>query len=149
MQASESEEGHSQQTFFLMKTSFVFIFRRRLQDILVHMPSRCFQDVCKSSCKYVLKTSCKSVLKTCLRCLEDVLKTSYQNDVKTSSKQLQNDVKTSSKQLQDVLQRCLQDIFKTFLRHFIKLNYSCWHIFKKSLRYIQHVFGTYCEDDYL
>ena len=118
-----------------LKTSFVFIFRRRLQDVLIKTnmfalalrlqktswsrpiysswlyvfktSSRRFQDV--------FKTSCKNVFKTSSRRLQDVLK--------TSSKRLQdvlkNVFKTSSRRLQDVLQRYLQDVFKTY--HQVKL----------------------------
>ena len=72
--------------------------------------------------------------------------------LRTSSRHLQDDLKTSSKSLQDVLQRCLEDIFKTFSRRFIKLKFLLTRledIFKTSSRHIQHVFEKYCEDDYL
>ena len=71
------KEPTSQQTFVLMKTSFVFVFERRLdedeyifinhtssEDVLqdqyirlVHTSSRHLQDVFKTYRKYVLKTS--------------------------------------------------------------------------------------------
>ena len=107
-----------------LKTSFVFIFRRRLQDVLIktnmfalalrlqktssrrlgqdqyirlgHTSSRRLQDVFKKSCQDVSRR------------LQDVFKTSCKNVFKTSSRRLQ-----------DVLQRYLQDVFKTY--HQVKL----------------------------
>ena len=117
-----------------LKTSFVFIFRRRLQDVLIktnmfalalrlqktssrrlgqdqyirlgYTSSRRLQDV--------FKTSCQDVFKTFSRRLQDVLQ-----------KRLQDIFKTSSKHLQDVFKTSCKDIFKTFSRHIIKLNCSC------------------------
>ena len=78
----------AQQTFVMMKTSFVFVFRRRLQDVLI-------------------KTN---IIVLVIR-LQDVFK--------TFSRRLQDVFKTSSRRLQDVLQRSLQDVFKTY--HQVKL----------------------------
>ena len=77
----------------VLKTSFVFVFRRRLAKTSL----RHFQDV--------FKTSCKSVFKAFSRRLQEVLKTSSRHLAKTSSRRLQYVFKTFS--------RCLQDIFKT------------------------------------
>ena len=84
--------------FVLMKTSFVFVFRRRLQDVLI-------------------KTN---MFALALR----LQKTSWSRPIysswlyvfKTSSRRL---AKTSSRHLQDVLQGCLQDVLKTY--HQVKL----------------------------
>ena len=96
-------------TFVLMKTSFIFVFRRRLnQDkyiCLSHSPS---EDVFKtfwsrpiySSWPYVFKTSC-----------QDVFKTSCKNVFKTTSRSLQNVFKTSWK-----------DAFKRFWKRIIRSN---------------------------
>ena len=51
----------------------------------------------------VLKISLQDVLKTSWRCLEDVLKTSW--------RRLENVVKTSGKRLQEVLPRRLEDVW--------------------------------------
>ena len=77
----------------VLKTSFVFVFRRRLQDVLI---------------KTNVVALFTRLQKTSSRRLQDVLK--------TSSKRL---AKTSSRHLQDVFQRCLQDVFKTY--HQVKL----------------------------
>ena len=77
---------------------------------LGHTSSRRLQDV--------FKTSCKNVFKTSSRRLQNVFKTSW----KTSSRHLQDVFKTScksvfktsSRRLQDLLQRYLQDVFKTY-----------------------------------
>ena len=70
----------------VLKTSFVFVFRRRLQD--------------------VFKTSSRRLVKTSSRRFQDVFK--------TFSRRLQNVFKTSSRHLQYVLQRHLQDDFKAY-----------------------------------
>ena len=111
-----------------MKTSFVFIFKRRLQDVLIKtniftllirlqkMFLRRLKDVLSkanySSWPYTFKTSS--------RCFQDIFKIFYKNVFKTSSGRLQDIFKTSSKLLQDALQKRLQDVFKT----------SCKNVFK-------------------
>ena len=88
---------------------------RRLQGVL----PRCLQDV--------FRTSSRRLAKIYSRRLQNVFKKSYKNVFKMSSRHLQNLFKTSSKRLaktssrylQDVLQRCLQDVFKTY--HQVKL----------------------------
>ena len=93
-----------QQTFVLTKTSFVFVFRRRLQDVFIktnifalairlqktssrrlgqdqyirlgHTSSRRLQDVFKTSCKNVFKTSSA-------RLLRDVFSTFLRRTAKT------------------------------------------------------------------
>ena len=145
----------------VLKTSFVFVFRRRLdQDEYVHLSLMSSEDVFKtswwrpiySSWLYVFKTSSRRLAKTSSRHLQDVFKTYYQVKVflpsqhsswwrrledvfrlrlqKTSSRRLQDVlVKTNifvlAIRLQDVLQKGLQDIFKTSSRRIIKLNCSC------------------------
>ena len=145
--------------------SFVFVFRRRLQDVLIKTnmfnlalrlqktSSRRFQKVSSKSSKYskysscpyafktfsksfqeVFKTSCKNLFKTSSRCFEDifrmfcldVFKTSLKrlhnvlkNVFKTSLRRLQDVLKTSSRHRQDVLQKYLQEVFKTY--HQVKL----------------------------
>ena len=88
----------------LIKTN-IFIFIIRLENVFKTF-SRCPQEVFKTS-----------------RRLKDVFKTSYKNVFKTSSRPLakvscQGALKTSSKDLQNLLQRCLQDIFKAFPRRY-------------------------------
>ena len=84
----------TQQTLVLMKTSFVFVFRRRLQKT----SSRRLQDVLIKTNILVLVIRLQDVFKTFSRRLQDVFK--------TSSRHLQDVFKTSSGHLQDV--------FKTF-----------------------------------
>ena len=70
---------------FVLKTSFVFVFRRRLDQN-----------------EYVRLTYSSS---------EDVL---VKTNIFVLAIRLQDVFKTSSKCLQGVLQRCLQDVFKTY-----------------------------------
>ena len=138
----------SQQTFVL-KTSFVFVFRRRLdQDEYVRLSLTSSEDVFKtswpgpiytswpyifktSSRRYqdIFKTSCKNILKTSSTRLLDILKTSskhlQESVFKTSSRRLENVFKTSSRGFEDVFKTSCKDLFKTFSRRIIKLNCSC------------------------
>ena len=119
--------------------SFVFIFRRRLQDVLIktnmftlalrlqktssrrlgqdqyihlgHTSSRRFEDVFKTSSRHLVKTSSRRLAKTSSRRFEDVFK--------TSSRHLQDVFKTFS--------RLLQEIFKTSSRQWLLLRFnSCF-----------------------
>ena len=133
----------------VFKTSFVFVFRRRLQDVFkrfwsrrIYSPeskifkshtssrrlqdvfkmfSRRLQDVFKTSCQDVFKTSSRHLAKTSSRRCQDVFKTSW----KRIQDIFRNVFKTSSRCLQDVLKTSCKDIFNTFSRCIIKLNCSC------------------------
>ena len=105
-----------------LKTSFVFAFRKRLQDVLIktnifailirlrktssrrrdqdqyirlgHTSSRHFQDIFKTSSRRLAKMSLKSLEDVLQKRLQDIFKTSYQDVFKTSSRCL---AKTSSR----------------------------------------------------
>ena len=94
---------------YVFNTSFVLVFRRRLQDVLIKTNiftlairlqkvslRHLYQD------KYIRFGHTSSI--------QDVFKT-FTRIFKTSSRRLP---KTSSRHLQEILQRYLQDIFKTF-----------------------------------
>ena len=111
----------------VLKTSFIFIFRRRLQDVFIktniHFTHASSEDVLIKTNILVLVILPQDVFKMSSRRLQDVLK-AYCQDV----------FKTSSRHLQDVLKNFyvfktssiyLQDVFKTFSRRIIKLNCSC------------------------
>ena len=125
-----------------MKTSFVFVFPRRLQDVLIktniftlpidlqktslrrlvqdqyirlgHTSSRRLQDV--------FKTSARRLARTPSRRLQDVFKTSSRRLAKRSSIRLQDIFKTSSRRFKDVFRTSWKVIFKTFPRRIIELN---------------------------
>ena len=106
----------SQQIFALMKTSFAFISRRRLQDVLIKTNIfALFIRLQKTSWWRTIYSSWSYVFKR------------FQDNFKTSSRQLQDIFKTTSRHVQDillghhqdVLQICLQDVFKT--HHQVKL----------------------------
>ena len=79
-----------------LKTYFVFVFRRRLdQDKYVRLSLTSSEDVLVKTNIFVLAIRLQDVFKTFSRRLQDVFKTSC------------------------------KDIFKTFSRHIIKLNCSC------------------------
>ena len=97
---------NSQQTFIL-KTSFVFIFRRRLdQDKYVRLSLTSSEDVfkCLGQGQYIRLGHTSS------RRLQDVFKTSSRRLAKTSSRHLQDVFKTSS--------RRFENVFKTSSRRF-------------------------------
>ena len=99
----------------VLKKSFVFVFRKRLQDVLIKTnvfvliirlqktPSRHLQDVLVRANIFVLAIR-----------LQDVFKTSCKNVFNTSSRRLQGVLKTSCK-----------DVFKTFSRRIINLYCFC------------------------
>ena len=109
-----------------LKTSFVFIFRRRLEDALIKTNIFTLvirlQDVLIKTNIFVLVIRLQDVFKTSSR---GVFKTSSKNTFKTSSRHFQDVFKTSSRHLQDILLRRFQDAFKTFSRRIIKLDCSC------------------------
>ena len=88
----------------VLKTSFVFVFRKRLQDALVIRLQKTSSRVLKTSWSRPIY----SFGHTSLRRLQDVFK--------TSSRCL---AKTSLRHLQEVLRIYLQDVFKTY--HQVKL----------------------------
>ena len=93
-----------------MKTSFVFVLRRRVdqgeyiplsdtplddQDQYIrlgHTFSRRLQDFFKTSCEDIFKTSCQDVLKTSSKRLQNVLQQVLQGIFKTSWKDIFNTV---------------------------------------------------------
>ena len=106
-----------------LKKSFVFVFRKRLQDVLIKTnvfvliirlqktPSRHFQDVLVRANIFVLAIR-----------LQDVFKTSCKNVFKKLCKNVFN---TSSRRLQGVLKTSCKDVFKTLSRRIINLYYFC------------------------
>ena len=128
----------------VFKTSFVFVFRRRLKDVLIKTnistwvkrlqktSSRRLQDVLVKTNIFVLAIPLQDVFKTFSRSFQDVFKTScydvLRRVAKTSSRQIQNVFKTSSRRHENVFKtsfetssRHLQDVFKTFWRHLAKI----------------------------
>ena len=134
----------------VLKTSFVFVFRRRLdQDEYVRLSLTSSEDVLVKTNIFVLAIRLQDVFTTFSRRLQDVFKTSCkkvfktssrrpQDVLKTSSKRLQdvlkNVFKTSSRRLQDVLQRYLQDVFKTYHQVKLFLLTRLWEAFNTFLR---------------
>ena len=116
-----SFEDLTQQTFVLMKTLFVFVFKRRLQDVLMKTnPSkhllvfktswRRLQDMSRRRLQHVFSLT---ILRLPRR-FEDVLKTSWRSLAKTSWRRFQDlsqdFLKTSWRRLEDISWRCLQDV---------------------------------------
>ena len=79
----------TQQTFVLMKTSFVFVFRRRLdQDEYICLSHTSSKDVLVKTSIFVLAIRLRDVFKTFSRRLQDIFKRSCQDVLKTSSRPL-------------------------------------------------------------
>ena len=108
----------------VLKTSFVFIFRRRLdQDEYVRPSLTSSEDVFKTFSRRL-----QDVFKTFSRNLQDFLQKRLQDIFKTPSRRLQDVLKTSSRHLQDVfkthyqvkvfLVTQIQDIFETYSKRF-------------------------------
>ena len=124
----------------VLKTSFVFGFRRRLDQgkylrltlRLQRMSSRRFQDVSIKTKIFVLVIRLQDVFKIFSRCYQDVFKTSSRRLTKTSPNPLQDVFKTSCKNVFKTSSRSLQDVLKTY--HQVKLFLLTWS---------QDVFETY------
>ena len=156
----------------VLKTSFVFVFRRRFQDVFIKTNIFAIlitssEDVFKtswsrpvySSWSYVFKTSSRRLAKTSSRRFQDVFKmfsrrlakTSSRHLAKTSSRYLQDVFKTSSKRLRDVLKtswRRFEDVLKTqetqtVSRRFQDVSLSYTVLVKKFSRCPQDVFTTF------
>ena len=103
----------TQQTFVLMKTSFVFVFRRRLdQDEYVRLSLTSSEDVFKTSWLRPIYSSYPYVFKTFSRRLAKTSSRRFENVFKTSLKRLQGLFKASSKRLQDIFNTFCKDIFQ-------------------------------------
>ena len=126
--------------------SFVFVFRRRLQDVFIKTNiftlnirlqktfSRCLQESCSrpvySSWPYVFKTSSMHLKDVFWRRLPDVFKTFLTF--------LQDVFKTYSRRLEKMFSRRFQDVSSSYTA-----------FVHTSSRSIQHVSETYCKDGYL
>ena len=95
----------------VLKTSFVFVFKRRLDEDEYILINHSLQ---KTSWPRPIYSSCPYVYKMFSRRLQDVLPKRLQDVFKTFSRRLQDVFKTSSERLQEVSQIRLEDIFKTF-----------------------------------
>ena len=122
-----------------MKTAFVFVFRRCLQEYipLSHTSSRRFQVAIKKSSRNLAKTSWRRLQKIFRTSCKDIFKTFCKDIFKTFSRRFQDVFKTSS--------RCLQDVPS-----------SSTGLVNTSSRRFQDVFNafwkdekTYWKDDYL
>ena len=107
-----------------------------LSDSLQKTSSSRFQDAFKTPCQNVFKTSSKRLLKRSSRHLQGVLKTFWRRleDILCDvfARHLENIFKMSSRCLGKISSRHFQDVFKTY--HQVS---------------IEHVFETYCENNYL
>ena len=85
-------------------TSFVFVFRRRLdQGEHIELARTSSEDIFKTSSSRLDQDQYIRLGHTSLRCLQDVFKTPSRRFAKKSSRHLQ-----------DVLQRCLQHVLRTY-----------------------------------
>ena len=120
----------------VLKTSFVFVFRRRLQktasrrldqDGYIHLTHTSSEDVFKTSSRRLDQdqyirlghTSSRRLAKTYSKRLQDVFKTSCKNVFKTSSRHL---CKTFWRRLQNVFKTSCKNAFKTSLRRRAKMS---------------------------
>ena len=131
----------SKHSFWWRRLQDVFIFKRRLRDVL---PRR-LQNIFKMPCKNVFKTSSRclqdvfktssrrlrDIFKTFSRCLKDVFKTSLRCLAKMSSRRFQ-DVTSSYTILVNMFSRCLQDVFTIVIGH-LHIRFCLGHTSKKLL----------------
>ena len=95
---------------------YSYVFRGRLdQDQyipLVHTSSRRLQDLFKTSYQDDFKMFLRRLQDICKMSCQDVLKTTCKSVFKTSPRRCEDVFKTSSRHLQDALPRRPQDVFK-------------------------------------
>ena len=98
----------------VLKTSFVFVFRKRFQDVFIKT----------NRFASVIRRSRRLSQDQYIRLDQDVLKTTFKTFsrrlAKTSSSHFQDFFKTSLRHLQDVLARRLEGVFKTSSRRLAK-----------------------------
>ena len=112
----------------VLKTSFVFVFTRRLdQDEYVQLSL--------TSSEVVFKTSSRRLGQDQYICLGH-----------TSSRRLQDVLKTSSRRLAQMSLRRLQNVFKTFSRRLQDVFKMFWRRFKTSSRHLQDVLQRHFQD---
>ena len=105
----------------VFKTSWRRLSSSSSEDVFKRPSRRLDQDkyirLTDTSSENVFKKSSRCLAKTSSRRLQDVFETSLrrlQDIFKTSSRRFENVFKRSSRPLPEVLQRCLQDTFKTY-----------------------------------
>ena len=116
----------------VLKTSFVFVFKRRLDENEYILINHSLQ---KTSWPRPIYSSCPYVYKMFSRRLQDVL-----------PKRLQDIFKTPSRRLRNVFKKSRKYVLKTSSRRFEDVSSSYTVFAKKSLRSIQHVCKTYRKD---
>ena len=99
----------------VFKTSFIFVFRRRLQDVLIKTNLLALLiRLQKTSSRRLDQDQYIRLDHTSSRRFQDVLQKLLKGIFKTSSRRFKKVFMTSSRHLQDVLQRCAQDTFKMY-----------------------------------
>ena len=112
----------------VLKTSFVFIFKRRLQDVL--MKTNIFLLVIR-----LQKTSSRRLQHVLLKTNIFILSIRLQDVFKTSSRYLQDVfAKTSSRRLANTPWRYLQDVLKTYHQVKLLLLISLWEVFNTFVK---------------
>ena len=100
----------------VLKTPFVFVFKRRLQDVLMKTNiSLLTLRLQKTSSRRLVQDQYIRLVHMSSRPLQDVFKTSCQNVFKTSWRRL---AKASSRLLQNVFKTCRKYVLKTISRRF-------------------------------
>ena len=116
----------SQQTFFLMKTSWRRLLSSSSENVFKTSSRWLDQEeyirLSHSSSEVVLVKTNIFVLAICF---QEFLLRRLQDVFKTSSRHLQDVFQTFWRLLQDIFKTSWKDVFKTFSRRIIKLNCSC------------------------
>ena len=132
----------------VFKTSFVFLFRRRLkeQDEYIRFNHTSSEDGLVKTILFVLVIRLQDVLLIHLYdVFKNIFKTSWKCIFKTCSKYLQEVLKTSSKRFKISSRR----LAKMCSRHFQEVSLSSTVLVNTSSRRIQHVSETYWKEGYL
>ena len=124
----------------VFKTSFIFAFRRRLQDVLIKTNLLALLiRLQKTSSRRLDQDQYIRLDHTSSRRFQDVLQKLLKGIFKTSSRRFKKVFMTSSRHLQDVLQRCAQDTFKMY--HQVILLFLTYFQ-DVSITYSQYLWGV-------
>ena len=133
----------------VLKTSFVFVFRTRLdQDEYTHLTLMISEDVFKTSTRRLDQDQYIRLGYTSSRRLQNVFRTSSRRLAKTSSRHLQDVSETFSRRVQDIFKTSSRYLAKTFSRHLQNVfKTSCKNVLKTCSRRLQGVLQR-CHQDF-
>ena len=115
---------------------------RRLEGVFcLHLQKTSWSRPIYLSWSYLFKTSSRrsQALSRLAKTSSDILQKRLQDIFKTSLRRLRDIFKTSSRRLQDIFKTSYKDVIQTFSRRIIKLNCSCQTVLFSHLKRFWYV----------